>query len=128
MQHSYSHSSITYICTISSGFLFVHVTHKTVTVPFVIEISLTVQHFRQIIRSGSVENMWASGLGGRAGGLGEAGDSVDVASVVWAAVGIGVGRSGDDGEEAELGAGISNGPIAWAAIGGGEGGSNEVGS
>jgi hypothetical protein len=72
--------------------------------------------------------MWASGLGGRAGGLGEAGDGVDVTPVAWAAVGVGVGRSGDDGQEAELGAGISNSPIAWAAIGGGEGGLDEVGS
>jgi hypothetical protein len=72
--------------------------------------------------------MWDFGLGGRAGGLGEAGNGLDITPVAWAAVGVGVGRSGDDGEEVELGAGISNGPIAWAAIGGGEGGSNEVGN
>ncbi len=35
--------------------------------------------------------------------MGEAGDGVDVAPVAWAAVGVGVGRSGDDGgEDAEL--------------------------
>ncbi len=57
--------------------------------------------------------------------MGEA--SVDVTPVAWAAVGIGVGRSGDDGsEEAELGAGISNGPVARATVDGSEGGSDEV--
>ncbi len=57
--------------------------------------------------------------------MGEAG--VDVAPVAWAAVGIGVGRSGDDGgEEVELGAGISNSPVARVAVGGSEGGSDEV--
>ncbi len=61
--------------------------------------------------------------------MGKAGDGVDVAPVTWAAVGVSVRRSGEDGgEDAELRAGISNCPVAWTAIGSGEGHLDEVGS
>jgi hypothetical protein len=79
-----------------------------VTVPFVIEIPLTTLSANYPVRI--FEKTWASGHEGRAGGLGEAGDDVDVAPVAWAAIGVRVGWSDDDsGEEAELRGGVLRG-------------------
>ncbi len=70
-----------------------------------------MQHFRQTIRSGSVENTYAGGHGGGVGGPVETGVSglgagEAVALVASPAACGGEGGSGaEDGEETELGAG-----------------------